>query len=76
MQSKNTDIIKFVDALKAFVLKLSNLKRKVRIQNCLMFDKLDILLDNRGNKLPAQIENGILEHCQHLKTNLRDIFQK
>ena len=76
IQSKNTDIIKFVDALRAFVLKLLNLKRKVRIQNCLMFDKLDILLDNRGNKLPAQIENGILEHLSTLENEFERYFSE
>ena len=38
-----------------------------------MFEKLDIFLDNRENKLAVQIENDILKH---LKVNLRNIFQK
>ena len=59
MQGKNINIIRFVDALKAFTSKLSNWKREIRIQNYSMFEKLDILLDNRENKLAVQIENGI-----------------
>ena len=51
MQGRNTNIINFVDALKAFISKLSNWKQKIRIQNYSMFEKLDILLDNREKKL-------------------------
>ena len=46
MQGKNTNIINFVDALKAFKSKLSNWKRKIRMHNYSMFEKLDMLLDH------------------------------
>ena len=39
-----------------------------------MFEKLDIFLDSRGNKLPAQIENGILEHLSTLKSKFERYF--
>ena len=42
MQSRNTNIIKFVDALKAFTLKLSKWKRKIRMQYYSILEKLDI----------------------------------
>ena len=74
MQGRNTGIIKFVDAIKAFISKLSNWKRKIRIQNYLMFEKLDILLDNRENKLPVQIEIGILEYLSTFWTLLEILF--
>ena len=76
MQGRNTNIIKFVDALKAFTLKLSNWKQKIRIQNYSMFEKLDILLDNRENKLTVQIENGILKHLSTLENEFERCFPK
>ena len=33
-----------------------------------MFEKLDILLDNRENKLAVQIKNGILKHSSTLES--------
>ena len=39
-----------------------------------MFEKLDIFLDSRENKLPAQIENGILEHLSTLKSKFESYF--
>ena len=33
-----------------------------------MFEKLNILLDNRENKPPVQIENGILKHFSTLES--------
>ena len=42
MQGRNTNIIKFVDALKAFTLKLSKWKRKIRMQYYSILEKLDI----------------------------------
>ena len=40
MQGRNTNIIKFIDSLKAFMSKLENWKRKVKIKNVAMFEKL------------------------------------
>ena len=74
MQGRNTDIIKFVDALKAFISKLSNWKRKIRIQNYLILEKLYILLDTRVNILPGQIENGILERLSTLESEFEKYF--
>ena len=74
MQGRNTNIIKFVDALKAFTSKLSNGKQKIRIQNYSMFEKLDILLDNRENKLTVQIENGILKYLSTNKSEFERYF--
>ena len=74
MQGRNINIIKFVDALKAFTSKLSNWKRKIGIKNYSMFEKLDILLDNRENKLAVQIENGILKHLSTLENEFERYF--
>ena len=68
MKGRNTNIIKFVDALKAFTSKLSNSKRKIQIQNYSMFVKLDMLFDNRENKLAVQIKNGILKNLSTLES--------
>ena len=74
MQGRNINIIKFVDTLKAFTSKLSNWKRKIGIKNYSMFEKLDILLDNRENKLAVQIENGILKHLSTLENEFERYF--
>ena len=68
------NIIKFADALKAFTSKLSNSQRKIRIQNYLMFEKLDILHENRENKLSVQIENGISKHLSTLESEFERHF--
>ena len=62
MQGKDTNIIIFVDTLRAFKSKLANWKRKVEMHNYTMFEKLDILLDERSEGMPDHIKNGILEH--------------
>ena len=74
MQGRNTNIIKFVNALKAFTAKLSNWKRKIPLRNYSMFEKLDILLDNRENKLPVQIENDIVKHLLTLEKEFESFF--
>ena len=74
IQGSNTNIIKFVDAFKIFTLKLSNWKQKIQMQNYSMFEKLDLLLDNRKNKLPVQIENGILKHSSKLESAFEKYF--
>ena len=73
-QGRNTNIINFVDALKALTSKLSNWKQKIRIQNCSLFEKLDILFDNRENKLAVQIGNGILKHLSTLESQFERYF--
>ena len=76
MQGRNTNIITFVYTLKAFTSKLSNWKRKIRIKNYSMFEKLEILLDNRENKLAVQIENGILKHLLTLENEFERYFSE
>ena len=44
MQGRNTNIIKFMDSLKAFMRKLENWKGKVKIKNVAMFEKLSSIL--------------------------------
>ena len=39
-----------------------------------MFEKLDLLFDNRKNKLPLQIENGILKHLSTLESQFEKYF--
>ena len=74
MQGKNTNIIKFVDALKAFKSKLSNWKRKIRMHNYSMFEKLDMLVDHREIGLPVQIKSDILEHLSSLESEFERYF--
>ena len=72
--SKDTNIIIFVDALRAFKSKLANWKRKVEMHNYTMFEKLDILLDERPEGMPDHIKNGILEHLSVLESELERYF--
>ena len=44
------------------------------MQNYSMFEKLDLLLDNKKNKLPVQIKNGILEHLSTLESDFEKYF--
>ena len=74
MQSKDTNIIMFVDALKTFKSKLENWKRKVETHNYTMFGKLDILLDERPDGMPDHIKNGILEHLSALESEFERYF--
>ena len=41
-----------------------------------MFEKLEILLDNRENKLAVQIENGILKHLSTLENEFERYFSE
>ena len=74
MQGKDTNIIIFVDALRAFKSKLANWKRKVEMHNYTMFEKLDILLDERPEGMPDHIKNEILEHLSALESELERYF--
>ena len=51
-KDKAGNVIKFVDALKAFKDKLANWKRKIKIKSCVMFEKLNMLLDSKQKKMP------------------------
>ena len=39
-----------------------------------MFEKLNLLHDNKKNKLPVQIENGILKHLSTLESEFEKYF--
>ena len=75
MQGKKTNIITFVDVLKAFKSNLTNWKRKVKMHNYKMFEKLDKLIDARLNGIPDGImENGIMEHLSALESEFERYF--
>ena len=69
MQGRNTNIIKFVDALKAVMRKLENWRRKVNTINVAMFEKMSSILDVRGEDkvLPQLAKNEILQHLTALE---------
>ena len=60
MQDKNTNVIKFVNALKAFKAKLVNWKRKAEIYNFAIFEKVDMLLDSREGAVCQKLLKKIL----------------
>ena len=69
MQGRKTNIIKFVDTLKASMNKLENKIRKVNAKDVAMFEKLSSILDVCGDDkvLPPYANNGILQHLTALK---------
>ena len=75
MQGKNTNVIKFVDALKAFKAKLANWKRKAEIYNFAMFEKVDMLLDSREkSSMPKVVEKNIVKHLLNLQNEFDRYF--
>ena len=75
MQGKNTNVIKFVDALKAFKAKLANCKRKAEIWNFAMFEKVDMLLDSRDeSNMPEVVEKDIVKHLSNLQNKFNRYF--
>ena len=67
MQDKNTNVIKFVNALKAFKAKLANWK-KAKIYNFAMFEKVSMLLDSREeSSMPEVVEKDIVKHLLNLQ---------
>jgi hypothetical protein len=74
MQGRNTDIIKFLDQLKAFQAKLLNWKRKVTNGNMAMFEKLDHLIDSKSLPLPAEIKDEIVQHLEDLHSEFSRYF--
>ena len=69
MQGRKTNIIKFVDTLKASMNKLGNRIRKVNAKYVAMFEKLSSILDVCGDDkvLQPYANNGILQHLTVLK---------
>jgi len=76
MQGRNTNIIKFMDSLKAFMSKLENWKRKVKIKNVAMFEKLSSILVAGGEDqvLPEFAKNEILQHLTALENEFSRYF--
>jgi len=60
MQSRNINVIEFVDVPKAFRTKLQSWKRKIEMRYCARFEKLDMVLDSRGSKTSEETEKDIL----------------
>ena len=77
MQGKNTNVIKFVDALKAFKAKLANWKRKAEIYYFAMFEKVDMLLDSREeSSMPEVVQKDIEKHLLNLQNEFDRYFHE
>ena len=75
MQGKNTNVIKFVDTLKAFKAKLANWKRKAEINSFAILEKLDMLLDSREeSSMPEVVEKDIVKHLSNLQNKFDRYF--
>ena len=60
-KDKAGNVIKLVDALKAFKDKLANWKKKIKIKNCAMLEKLDVLFDSKKKKMSEKMEKYIFK---------------
>ncbi|XP_067947175.1 zinc finger BED domain-containing protein 5-like [Watersipora subatra] len=76
MQGRNTNIIKFVDCLKAFIDKLGNWKRKVAVKNVGTFENLDMILVENSNQIPSSIQLAITAHLKRLEEKFRSYSLK
>ena len=76
MQKRNTNIIQFKDSLKAFISKLDNWKRKVRMNNVAMFEELSSALkvDEEEHVLPDLEKELILQHLVELESEFIRYF--
>ncbi|XP_067939771.1 protein FAM200C-like [Watersipora subatra] len=74
MQGPNTDMIRFINQLNAFQAKLMNWKRKVCCGNIAMFESLNNLLDSGNLALPAEIQDEIAKHLEHIHTEFKRYF--
>ena len=70
VQERDTDIIQFKDTLKAFMSKLDNSKRKVRMNNVAMSEELSSILkvDDEKQVLPDLEKELILQHLEALES--------
>lgn len=76
MQGRNTNIIKFIDSLRAFMSKLENWKRKISIQKVAMFDKLSaVLVSGEDDQVLSECaRNEILQHLTALESEFSKYF--
>ena len=76
VQERGTDIIQFKDTLKAFMSKLDNWKRKVRMNNVAMSEELSSILkvDDEKQVLPDLEKELILQHLEALESEFTRYF--
>ncbi|XP_064485887.1 zinc finger BED domain-containing protein 5-like [Ornithodoros turicata] len=76
IQGRNTNIIKFIDSLKAFLCKVQNWKRKVNGGNVAMFEKLSSTLcgSYHDGKIPVFARIEILFHLTALQGEFHRYF--
>jgi hypothetical protein len=75
MQGRNTDIIKLIYSLKAFMSKLENWKRKVKIKNVAMFEKLSsVLVVGGDDQVLPEFPKIEMQHLTALKNEFSRYF--
>ncbi|CAM1298524.1 Uncharacterised protein r2_g811 [Pycnogonum litorale] len=77
MQGHNTNMVKFLDSLNAFLSKAVNWRRKIEMRNVTMFEKLDSVLESRSDQqsiLPLSVKEEIIEHLTALQSEFRRYF--
>lgn len=72
LQGRQTTITQFVDSLNAFLSKLQNWKRKVRLNNFAMFERLSSIIDDKN--VPISIKNEISQHLSALHIEFEKYF--
>ena len=71
MQGKEKKIIQFVDLINAFVVKLSNWRRKVQKGNLAMFRNLADI-----SELDEALKTDVAQHLENWKANSNHSFLK
>lgn len=77
MQGRNTNIVKFTDALKAFICKLQLWKRKVTQGNFSMFECLSLIIephDKEPVSMPQTVQSSIKCHLDSLESEFQRYF--
>ncbi|XP_067940530.1 zinc finger BED domain-containing protein 5-like [Watersipora subatra] len=77
MQGRNTNIVKFTDALKAFLCKLELWRKKLAQDNFSMFELLSLILepkDKESISMPESLQSNIISHLGSLKSEFRHYF--
>ncbi|XP_067930517.1 zinc finger BED domain-containing protein 5-like [Watersipora subatra] len=79
MQGRNTNIVKFTDALKAFLCTLELWIKKVAQGNFSMFESFSLILEPKDKEpisMPASLQTNIISHLDSLKSEFQHYFSE
>ena len=74
LQGKNTTVIHFVDALRAFMAKIKNWIRKLNLGNFAMFEKFCEVVEGEEGEIDSCLQDEIIRHLQNLDQEFSRYF--